>query len=77
MKNHTTHAINLKILKSISILIDISVYFFKKWFQKNLSLSSLTQQLEESFTDRDFEIISVVENENGKIMPLTPLSLEL
>ncbi len=51
--------------------------FFKKWFQKNLSLSSLTQKLKVLFTDRDFEIVFVVENENEKSIPLMPLSLEL
>ncbi len=51
--------------------------FFKKWFQKDLSLSSLAQELEVLFTDSDFEIIFVVENENEKSIPLTPLISEL
>ena len=77
MEKHTTHAINLRTKRTIPILLDILRYFFKKRFQKNSSLSSLTQELEEAFTDSDFEIIFVVENENGKSIPLTPLISEL
>ena len=72
-KNHATHATKFRTVRSISILPDISVYFFKKWIEKNSSLSSLTQELEGLFTDSDFEIIFVVENENGKSIPLTSL----
>ena len=64
MEKHTTHAINLRTKRTIPILLDILRYFFKKRFQKNSSLSSLTQELEEAFTGRSFDIDCVVEKEN-------------
>ena len=77
MKNYATHAINLKIFKIYSNSTWYISIFFTKWFQKNLSLSSLTQELKESFTDSRVMIIFIVENENVKSIPLTPLISEL
>ncbi len=77
MEKHTTHAINLRTKRTIPILLDILRYFFKKRFQKNSSLSSLTQELEEAFTGRSFDIDCVVEKENWKSTPLTPLNSNL
>jgi hypothetical protein len=50
MKNHATHAINLKILKSIPILLDISVYFSQNGLRKIYHSYHLPKQPKEYYT---------------------------